>query len=80
MKDLQASPYDMEEAYTSGLNKEHLLKYMIMFGVVTAATLVIPTCGVLRKQAAAVGLLAATTFVVLDMSYPKRVVIDSFHS
>ena len=79
MNQLQPSSYDSDNR-SSKLNKDHLLKYMVMFIVITTATLVIPTCGVLRSQAATVGLLAATTFAILDMAYPKRVIIDSFHS
>ena len=31
------------------LNKENLLKYVVLFTVVTLATLLIPTCGVLKS-------------------------------
>ena len=61
------------------LNKEHLIKYLILFVVITTATLVIPTCGVLKSQAVMVGLLGATTFAVIDMNYPNYVYIDEFH-
>tara|TARA_Y100000389_G_scaffold188913_1_gene212023 strand:- start:4519 stop:4767 length:249 start_codon:yes stop_codon:yes gene_type:complete len=80
MKNLQPSFYNSDnESRKVQLNKDHLLKYIIMFLVITVSTLVIPTCGVLRSQAATVGLLGATTFAILDMCYPKRVYIDSFH-
>jgi hypothetical protein len=61
------------------LNKENLLKYIVLFTVVTLATLVIPTCGVLKSQAVSVGLVAATTFATIDMVYPHKVYINGFH-
>jgi len=82
MKDLQNAFVDVpkeESGKGIQLNKEHLIKYLCMFIVVTGATLVIPTCGVLRSQAVMVGLLAATTFVVIDMNYPNHVYINEFH-
>ena len=83
MKDLQNAFVDIpkdEEKSRFNLNKEHLLKYLIMFVVVSGATLVIPTCGVLKSQAVMVGLLAATTFAIIDMVYPNHVYINEFHS
>lgn len=80
MKNLQPSFYNSDSEKKTNLNKTHLLKYMIMFVVVMSSTLVIPTCGVLQSQAATVALLAATTFAILDMSYPKQIYIDSFHT
>ena len=83
MKDLQNAFVDIpkdEEKSRFNLNKEHLLKYLIMFVVVSVATLVIPTCGVLKSQAVMVGLLAATTFAINDMNYPNHVYINEFHS
>jgi len=81
MKDLQNAFVDgpMEEGKLQ-LNKEHLLKYLCMFVVVSIATLVIPTCGVLRSQAVMVGLLASTTFAVIDMNMPNNVYINEFHA
>ena len=61
------------------LNKENLLKYVVLFTVVTLATLLIPTCGVLKSQAVIVGLVAATTFATIDMVYPHKVYINGFH-
>ena len=52
------------------LHAEHLLKYIIMFLVITISTFLIPTCGVLRKHAIYVGLIGSSTFVVLDMCFP----------
>ena len=61
------------------LNKENLLKYVVLFSVVTLATLLIPTCGVLKSQAVSVGLVAATTFSTIDMVYPHKVYVNGFH-
>jgi len=62
------------------LNKENLLKYVVLFTVVTLATMLIPTCGVLKSQAVTVGLVAATTFAIIDMVYPHKVYVNGFHN
>ena len=62
------------------LNKENLLKYIVLFAVVTLATLLIPTCGVLKSQAVLVGLVASTTFAVIDMVYPHKIIVSGYHS
>lgn len=82
MKDLQSAFNDTPATKTkpSTVNKGNLLKYLLMFIVVTVATLVIPTCGVLQSQAVMVGLLASTTFVIIDTVYPNHVYINEFHS
>ena len=59
------------------LNTENLIKYLIMFSVITIATLIIPTCGVLKQHAIFVGLIASTTYSILDMCYPNYIVKDS---
>ena len=80
MKNLQPYFYESEQRRSIQLNKENLLKYLLMFVVVSVATLVIPTCGVLRSQAIMVGLLASTTFAIIDMIYPNNVYINEFHN
>ena len=62
------------------LNKENLLKYIVIFAVVTLSTFLIPTCGVLKSQAITVGLVAATTFATIDMVYPHKVYVNGFHA
>tara|TARA_Y100000389_G_scaffold156470_1_gene157335 strand:+ start:238 stop:480 length:243 start_codon:yes stop_codon:yes gene_type:complete len=79
MKDLQNAFVDPPKESNLNLNKENLLKYLIMFVVVSTSTLVIPTCGVLKSQAIMVGLLASTTFAIIDMVYPNRIYINEFH-
>ena len=55
-------------------NTANLIKYLIMFLVTTMATKVIPTCGVLRKQAIYVGLISASTFALIDICSPNIIV------
>ena len=61
------------------LNKENLLKYIVIFAVVTLSTFLIPTCGVLKSQAVTVGLVAATTFATIDRVYPHKVYVNGYH-
>jgi exosortase/archaeosortase len=58
------------------INKNNLIKYLIMFVVVTVSTRVIPTCGVLQQHAIYVGLIGASTFALIDTCYPNYVMID----
>ena len=58
------------------INFRNTMKYLIQFIAVTLATLVIPSCGVLRRHAVYVGLIAATTFAIVDMSFPNYVNIN----
>ena len=60
------------------VNKENLFKYFIMFSVITIATLIIPTCGVLKQHAIFVGLISSTTYSILDMCYPNYIVTDKY--
>lgn len=53
------------------LHTQNLLKYVLMFAVVYYSTKVIPTCGVLQSQAVYVGLIASSTFALLDTCYPS---------
>jgi len=79
MKDLQNAFLDeprKQMKMNMTINKEHLLKYLILFIVVTVSTLVIPTCGVLKEQAVYVGLIGATTFGIIDMVFPNNVYVN----
>ena len=62
----------------SKINQENLIKYLIMFAVVSISTLIIPTCGVLKQHAIFVGLISSTTYAILDMCYPNYVVKDKY--
>ena len=57
-------------------NRTHLIKYLVMFIVVTVSTRIIPTCGVLQKQAVYVGLIASATLALLDICFPRIIVKD----
>ncbi len=58
------------------INIQNLLKYTILFIVVTVSTFYIPNCSILNQHAGYIGLLAATTFVLLDRYMPHVVVIE----
>jgi hypothetical protein len=60
----------------SMFNRSHLIKYVVMFIVVTLATKIIPTCGVLQKQAVYVGLIASATLALLDICFPRVIMKD----
>ena len=55
-------------------NLQNIIRYVVMFAVVTASTKVIPTCGVLREHAIYVGLIGASTLALLDMCYPNYLI------
>ena len=53
---------------------KNLIKYFIMFLVTSAATMIIPTCGVLKQHAIYVGLISASTFALIDICSPQIIV------
>ena len=55
---------------------QNLLKYFILFIVVTTSTFYIPNCNIINEHALYVGLLASTTFVLLDRYMPHIVIIE----
>ena len=58
-------------------NLRNLLKYTILFIVVTTSTFYIPNCSIMNKHAGYIGLLAATTFVLLDRYIPHTIIIET---
>ncbi len=58
------------------INQDNLIKYSVMFIVISISTLIIPTCGVLKQHAVFVGLIASTTYSLLDMCYPNYIIVD----
>jgi|TARA_B110000285_G_scaffold231613_1_gene300729 exosortase/archaeosortase len=58
------------------LNPQNIIRYLVMFTVVTVSTKIIPTCGVLQNHAIYVGLISASTLALLDMCYPNYVRIN----
>jgi exosortase/archaeosortase len=63
-------------------NSQNVIRYIVMFAIVTIATKIIPTCGVLQNHAIYVGLIASSTLALLDMCYPNYVLDDKekYHS
>ena len=56
------------------LNIQNIVRYVVMFVIVTISTKLIPTCGVLQNHAIYVGLIASSTLALLDMCYPNYVI------
>ena len=54
-----------------------MLKYIILFSVVAGSTFYIPNCNIINEHAVYVGLLAATTYVLLDRIFPNIVLIEN---
>jgi NADH:ubiquinone oxidoreductase subunit 3 (subunit A) len=59
------------------INPRNFLKYVILFIVVTTSTFYIPNCSILNQHAGYIGLLAATTFVLLDRYMPHTVIVET---
>jgi len=59
------------------INIQNLIKYLILFSVVCGSTFYIPNCNIINEHAGYVGLLAATTFAILDTFYPTIILKDS---
>lgn len=57
-------------------NSQNLLKYFIIFSIVTTSTFYIPNCNILNEHAIYIGLLASTTFVLLDRYMPHIIIIE----
>ena len=56
------------------IDLKNLIKYLVMFLVTSVATMVIPTCGVLKQHAIYVGLISASTFALIDICSPQIIV------
>ena len=56
------------------INTNNLIKYLIMFLVVSISTKIIPSCGVLKEHAIYVGLIASSTFALIDICYPNVII------
>ena len=57
-------------------NKQNIIKYLILFSVVTLSTYMIPNCSIMNEHAMYIGLLASTTFVLLDKFFPHTIIIN----
>ena len=58
------------------LNQNNLIKYVILFTVVTLSTYMIPNCSIMNEHAMYIGLLASTTFVLLDKFFPHTIIVN----
>jgi hypothetical protein len=58
------------------VNGKRLLKYLIMLFVVSMSTYYIPNCSIINEHALYVGLLASSTFAILDNCMSEKVIID----
>lgn len=58
------------------MNVKNFLKYLIMLIVVSVSTFYIPNCSIINEHAFYIGLIASTTFAVLDNCIPNKFVID----
>ena len=55
-------------------NIGNILKYFIMLIIVTSSTYFIPNCSIMHEHAIYIGLLAATTLILLDRTMPYIIV------
>jgi len=56
------------------MNQNNLIKYLVMFFVVSYSTYFIPNCSIMNQHAFYIGLLASTTFVILDNNFPNIII------
>jgi hypothetical protein len=57
-------------------NKQNVIKYLLMLIIVTSSTYYIPNCSIMNEHAIYIGLLAATTFILLDRYIPYVVIVQ----
>ena len=55
----------------------NVVKYVILLMVVATSTFYIPNCSIINEHAFYIGLLAATTFALLDRYMPHIVVVEA---
>ena len=58
------------------ININNLIKYVVLFTVVSLSTYMIPNCSIMNKHAFYIGLLASTTFVLLDKLFPHTIIVN----
>ena len=57
-------------------NQQNIIKYLILFAVVSLSTYMIPNCSIMNEHAMYIGLLASTTFVLLDRFIPHTIIVN----
>ena len=60
-------------------NVQNILKYFLLLSIVTISTYYIPNCSIMNEHAIYIGLLASTTFVLLDRYMPHIIIINKKH-
>lgn len=58
------------------IDKKKLIKYLVLLSVVSASTFYIPGCSIINRHAFYVGLLAASTFAILDQCFPNHIIVN----
>ena len=61
-------------------NAQNVLKYFLMLSIVSISTFYIPNCSIMNEHAIYIGLLAATTFVLLDRYMPHIIIVNKKHN
>ena len=61
------------------LNTQNVIKYLLMLSIVSISTFYIPNCSIMNEHAIYIGLLASTTFVLLDRYMPHIIIINKKH-
>ena len=61
-------------------NVQNVLKYFLLLSIVTISTYYIPNCSIMNEHALYIGLLAATTFILLDRYMPHIVIVEQEHN
>ncbi len=62
------------------INPKNLFKYLVMLIIVSISTFYIPNCSIINEHAIYIGLLAATTFAILDKCIPNTIIIKEEES
>ena len=57
-------------------NAQNVLKYFLMLSIVSISTFYIPNCSIMNEHALYIGLLGATTIVLLDRYMPHIIIVD----
>ena len=59
------------------IKMNNVIKYTVLLLVVSMSTFYIPNCSIMNEHAFYIGLLAATTFALLDRYMPHIVMIEA---
>ncbi len=59
------------------IKMNNVIKYTVLLLVVSMSTFYIPNCSIMNEHAFYIGLLAATTFALLDRYMPHIVMVEA---